>query len=140
MYFWIYLHLEVVVIVVVVAALLLEAPPTFGVHGSDDVEGVLLSSPKSMSWVCLANSFSSEVLSWFNNVSSSETSSASSSSSAFSYSSDSSSGESEESSSPPSSSKGHSLFLAIEDSTSSSNLHLSSSFDAILWRRERERE
>jgi hypothetical protein len=61
----------------------------------------------------LANSFSSEVSSWFTNVSSEETSSASSSGSSSDSSSISSSDESEESSSPPPSSKGHNLFLAF---------------------------
>jgi hypothetical protein len=48
----------------------------------------------------------------------------------------SSSDESDESSSPPSLSESHRLFLNVEDSASTSNLHFSLSLDAILWRRE----
>jgi hypothetical protein len=94
------------------------------VRGFDDVEGVSPSLPKSMPRACLANSFSSGVLSWFIDVSSKETSA-------------SSSGELEE----LTSSEGHSLFFAVEDSASSSILRLPlfSLLDAILWRRERER-
>jgi hypothetical protein len=104
-----------------------------GVRGSNDGEVVSLSSPKKRLWPCLASNFSSEVPNWFIDDSSEEISSSSSSS-----------GESEESLSPPSSSESHSLFLAAEDSASSSNLRLSLFLlDAILWRREsvgRERE
>jgi hypothetical protein len=45
------------------------------VRGSDDIDGESLLSPKSMPWARLANSFSSEVSSWFIDVSSEETSS-----------------------------------------------------------------
>jgi hypothetical protein len=96
----------------------------YGTRGFDDGEEVLSSSPKMMPKPCLASNFSSEVSSWFIDDSSEETSS-------------SSSGKSMESSSPPSSSESRSLFLAVEDSTSSSHLHLPYlSLDAILRRRE----
>jgi hypothetical protein len=72
-----------------------------GVRGFNDGEAVL---PLSLPRARFANSFSSEVPSWFIKVSSEETSS-------------SSSGELEESSSLLSSSESHSLFLAVEDST-----------------------
>jgi hypothetical protein len=71
--------------------------------------------------VHLANNFSSEVLSWFIDISSEETTSSSSTSSSSSAA-VSSSGESEELSSPSSLSEGYNLFLTVEDSASSSNL------------------
>jgi hypothetical protein len=97
------------------------------VRGTDDGEVVSPSSLKIMSRPCLANYFPSEVLSWFIDVFSEETASSISS-----FSSVSSSGESEESSSLASSSESHSLFLTVEDLTSSSNLHLPLSLDVIL--------
>jgi hypothetical protein len=107
------------------------------VLGSNDVEGVLPSSLKSMSQARLAYSFSSEVSIWFIDISSEETSSSTSFFSSSSSSSVSSSVELESSSSPPSSLEGHSLFLIVEDSaSSSSNLCLPLLLDAILWRKE----
>jgi hypothetical protein len=94
-----------------------------GLHGSKDGEVVSSSLLNKRPWPHLASNFSSKVSSWFIDDSSEETSS--------------SSCESEESSSPPSLSESHSLFLIIEDSASSSNLHLPLlSLDAILRRRE----
>jgi hypothetical protein len=110
-YFWIYLHPEVVVIIA--AALHVGAPVTFGGAWIWWRRGVVAVVAEEHAMMRLANSFSSEVSSWFTNVSSEETSSASSSGSSSDSSSISSSDESEESSSPPPSSKGHNLFLAF---------------------------
>jgi hypothetical protein len=96
--------------------------------GFDDCALVSPSSLKTMPWPCLVSNFSSEVSSWFIDDSFEETSSTSTVSS---------SGELEESSSLSSLSEGHSLFLTVKDSTSSSDLRLLLvSLDAILWRRE----
>jgi hypothetical protein len=98
-----------------------------GTRGFDDDEEVSPSSLKMMLWSCLANDFSSEVSSWFIDDSPEGSSS-------------SSSGKLKESSSLPSSSESHSLFLAVEDSISSSNVRLPLlSLDAILRRREIEK-